>query len=428
MPSAPVNAIEKVVIVFLENHTFDNLASDVSGGDGDTTLPLAPDVVTPDPPHDHPHWMRRDQPFGQGGARRERYGRAQLPNIYSLMDAFTTCDRYFSDVATNSFPNHAFAIGADAEDSIANPHRNQLPFLQTPGVPVRLDGAGKTWANYGNGFAFKYYIEPRMHQNALPHGQFQQDAASGRLPDVSWVYAPGHQDFHPGPITSPDGSSMSASDAWLGSAVGAVATGRLPDGRPLWDHVAVFITFDDWGGWSDHVVPPVVERVGAADPTFANDPYRYGSRVPCVVVSPFAKARYVSHVTSSHASLVAFIERLWGLPPSPNAKARARTTAAAEVAMADCLDLTQAPLPPPVLAPGKQVPGPAKKVPAKKAPGKKVPTPAKKVAAKKVPTPAKKVAAKKVAAKKVRAKKVAAKKTVSKQLPAKKVPAKKVGR
>jgi len=82
--------------------------------------------------------------------------------------------------------------------------------------------------------------------------------------------------------------------------------------------------------------------------TFPNskDQYRFGSRVPCVVVGPFAKAKHVSHVQSSHASLVAFIERLFGLPPSPNADAARRTTAATEHALADCVDINQKPLPP----------------------------------------------------------------------------------
>jgi|ERR1700674_1846031 len=330
--------IEKVVIIFPENHTFDNLASEVAGSDGDLSLPLAPDIVQPDPPHDHLHWMRRDQP-APGGARRQRYGRAQLPVIYRLMDTFATCDRYFSDVAANSFPNHAFSIGADAEGEDQNPSQAHPISLVTPGLPVRLETAGKTWANYGNGFAFKHYADSRMHANVRAQGAFQTDALKGLLPDVSWVYAPPHMDFHPGPIQF--GSSMKASDQWLNSAVKAISAGKLADGRPLWDHVLVFITFDDWGGWVDHVAPPVLEKLPNGEP------YRYGSRVPCAVVSPFAKPKFVSHVTSSHTSLVAFIERLWAISPSPNPAARTRTTAATEKAMSDCINLNQRPLPNP---------------------------------------------------------------------------------
>ena len=311
---------------------------EVASTDGDLTLASAPDVVVPDPPHDHSHWMRRNQ-APPSGARRQRYGRVQLPVIYRLMDNFATCDRYFSDVAANSFPNHAFSIGADAEGEDQNPSQTHPISLQTPGLPIRLEAAGKSWANYGDGFAFKHYADLRMHANVRAQGMLQTDAANGLLPDVSWVYAPPHKDFHPGPIQF--GSSMKASDQWLNTAIQAIANGRLGDGRPLWDHVIVFVTFDDWGGWSDHVVPPVLEKLPNGEP------YRYGSRVPCVTVSPFAKPKFVSHVTSSHTSLVAFVERLFGIPASSNPAARARTTSDAEKAMSDSIDLSQAPLPRP---------------------------------------------------------------------------------
>ena len=331
--------IKTVVILFLENHTFDNLASDVVGTDGNTALAVAQDIVTPDPGHGHPDWMKRNDP-APAGARRERYTRAQVPRLYSLMDAFTVCDRYFSDVAANSFPNHAFAIGADAEGWYMNPSEKKKTPITVPGVPVRLEEAGKTWGNYGEGFAFPQYTDPRMHANAHPAEQLLMDAAGGKLPDVSWAYAPSHKDFHPGdPVdTHDDGSSVAASVA-----------GKNADGTALWEHVAVFITFDDWGGWDDHVDPPVLETFPANHGKYAGDPYRYGSRVPCLLVSPYAKPHNVSKVTSSHTSLVAFVERLWNLPPSPSPQAAARTTALTEKAMADCFDFTQAPLAQPAM-------------------------------------------------------------------------------
>ena len=331
--------VSKVVIFFMENHTTDNVASDVPGVCGNPTLPLAPDVVVPDPPHDHGHWMQRKTP-APGGARRQRYSAAELPNLYLLMNGFTVCDNYFSDYAGNSFPNHRFAIGADAEWAFMNPGHRYTFTVQTPGLPARLSKAQKTWANYGKGFAFAQYKDPSMHRNVKTQAQLLADARAGRLPNVSWVYGPRGNDFHPGPVGQGDGSSMEASDAWLGSAVKAVATGKD------WPHVMVFITFDDWGGWDDHVDPPAVEKFPQGTP-FAGEPYRYGSRVPCIVVGPYAKASHVSHALSSHVSLIAFIERLWGLSPSPNADAKRRTMA--DTAMRDCHDFTQTPLAPPRL-------------------------------------------------------------------------------
>ena len=316
--AAAMAPVSNVVVMFMENHTFDNLASDVAGVDGDLSLALAPDRPH-DAPHNHQAWMRRAT-----GAVRQRYSRAQVPFIVSLMDRYTVCDRYYSDVSTNSFPNHAFAIGADAEGAITNPTTGTKPFLNYPGVPVRLAAHGHRWANYGHGFAFRYYTDAAMRTNTHPAAQVVTDAHNGQLPDVCWVYGPGGQDFHPG------SSSMRASDSWLQTTIQGIASGKRADGQPLWDHLALFVTFDDWGGWTDHVPPPVLET------TSTGDPYRYGSRVPCVVVSPFAKARHVSHDTSSHTSLVAYIERLYNLAPSTNPAAAARTANANEHALADC--------------------------------------------------------------------------------------------
>lgn len=322
-------SITKIVIVFCENHTYDNLCSDVLGGDGDTSLPLGPDKPK-DQSHGHAAWMTRATT-----ATRTRYTRSQLPGLYQLMDTYTVCDRYFTDVTSNSFPNHAFAIGADAEGAITNPRTGTAPFLKYPGVPTRLAAARHSWANYGHGFAFAYYQDPTMRTNAHPADQVVTDANAGTLPDVSWVYPPGGLTFHPA------SSTMSASDRWLHHTVTAIAAGKLPNGQPLWPELAIFVTFDDWGGYTDHVTPPVTDRLAN------HDPYRYGSRVPCVVVSPYAKPRHVSHTVSSHTSLVAFIERTFHLPPSPNPAARARTTTPTEVAMADTIDLAQPHLPPP---------------------------------------------------------------------------------
>ena len=222
--------ISKVVIFFMENHTTDNFASDIPGVIGNSALPLAPDMPVPDPPHDHGHWMIRKTP-APGGARRQRYSASQIPNLSMLMSSFTVCNNYFSDYAGNSFPNHAFAIGADAEWAYMNPGHRYTITLQTAGLPARLAPAKKTWANYGKGFAFAHYKDASMHGNVKTQAQFLADAKVGRLPNVSWVYGPSGQDFHPGA-----GSSMKASDTWLGTAVKAVATGTD------WPNVIAFIT------------------------------------------------------------------------------------------------------------------------------------------------------------------------------------------
>ena len=115
---------------------------------------------------------------------------------------------------------------------------------------------------------------------------------------------------------------------WSVDQVNAIVAAKL------WPQVAIFITWDDWGGWWDHVTPPEVEKW--TDGT----QFRYGGRVGCLVLSPYARKSYVSMALHSHVSLVKFCENNFGLP-SLNAR-----TAASD-GMADCFDMSQAPLPPP---------------------------------------------------------------------------------
>ncbi len=96
----------------------------------------------------------------------------------------------------------------------------------------------------------------------------------------------------------------------------------------------IFLTWDDWGGWWDHVTPPEVEKW--SDGT----QFRYGGRVGCLVLSPYARKGYVSRALHSHVSLIRFCENNFGL-----GSLNARTQAAD--GMEDCFDFTQAPQPPP---------------------------------------------------------------------------------
>src|SRR3984893_4910986 len=116
----------------------------------------------------------------------------------------------------------------------------------------------------------------------------------------------------------------------------------------LWDRVAIFITWDDWGGWYDHVDPPVVEtwdhthaqRGADALAEFDGQPFRYGSRVPCLVVGPYAKPGHISRQLNSHVSLLKFCEDLFGIDPLTDRDGAAN-------GMSDCIDLSQVPNPHP---------------------------------------------------------------------------------
>jgi phospholipase C len=114
---------------------------------------------------------------------------------------------------------------------------------------------------------------------------------------------------------------------WIVSQVNAIVKGGL------WPQTAIFITWDDWGGWYDHVTPPEVEK------STDGRQFRYGTRVGCLVLSPYAKAGYISKTLHSHVSLIKFCETIFGLK---NLNAR---DAAAD-GMPDCFDFAPKPPPP----------------------------------------------------------------------------------
>ena len=307
--------IRHVVIIFKENHAFDNYFGRFKGADGDATLPLAPDPPTSDHPHDHATWLKRATV-----AARQQYDQPNIPNYWRYAQQFTLCDRYFTDVAGPSTPNHLMVIAADSP-IINNPHYrdpiNQQPPFNLPSLPANLEKAGLTWRNYG-GYAQGYISALKASPNNVKAAQFVTDAAAGRLATVSWVYGPTGMSEHPV-------ESVKAGDHWTATQIDAIVKGGL------WPSTVVFITWDDWGGWYDHVNPPLAEKW--TDGT----QFRFGSRVGCIVLSPYAKAGNISHTQHSHVSLVKFCEKTFGLP-AINARDQASDD------MSDCFDFNQKPL------------------------------------------------------------------------------------
>jgi phospholipase C len=310
--------IKHVVIIFKENHGFDNYFGTFPGANGDASLPHLADPPTMDPVHTHEAWLKRATNAVKG-----QYHLSDIPNYFSLAKQYTLCDNYFTDVAGPSTPNHLMAIAGDSP-IIANPHHNdpkkiQPPF-NIPSLPENLQKAGLSWKNYG-GYAFDYITKLKNSPNSVLAGQFAADAAAGKLPNVSWVYGPKNLSEHPTEVVA-DG------DAWTAAQIKAIVKGGL------WSSTAVLITWDDWGGWYDHVTPPMVEKW--TDGT----QFRYGNRVGCIVVSPFVKPGYISSVLHSHVSMVKFCETIFGLAP-----VNKRVKAAND--LMDCFDFKQKPLPVP---------------------------------------------------------------------------------
>src|SRR5215469_5654576 len=318
--------IQNVVILFKENHALDNYFGTFPGANG-AIMSHSPNPPPQDPDHSHKAWLNRAK-----GAVRQQFLEADIPAYFAYGKRFTLCDNYFTDVAGPSTPNHLMLLTADSP-VIDNPNGN--PVYDLPSLPASLDAAGLSWGNYG-GYAFAM-IKALAGRPKLASEQFAKDAAAGKLPAVSWVYAPHALSEHP-PDPQDQGARPPVGNVtngmqWTVDQVNAIVQGGL------WPKTAIFITWDDWGGWWDHVDPPEAEKW--SDGT----QFRYGSRVGCLVLSPYVKAGYISHVTHSHVSLVKFCEDTFGLP-TLNAR-----DAAAD-GMADCFDFTQKQLPPPANLPG----------------------------------------------------------------------------
>jgi phospholipase C len=240
----PHNPIERVVIIVKENHTFDNYFGTFPGANG-ASLPAAQDPPSVgDPPHDHSAWLERET-----SALKQQYSEVNIPAYFSLARQFTLCDNYFTEVASQSEPNHLMLIAA-ASPIIDNASKNRtyqpLEPFNIPTLPKALEKAGLTWATYGDP-AFSYFnaiTALKGSPNILPWTKFDADAAAGNLPNVSWVYAPASPtdlSEHP-----PSGKTAGQQTVKLGSQWTADRVHNLGRSR-LWPTCAIFITWDDWG-------------------------------------------------------------------------------------------------------------------------------------------------------------------------------------
>jgi len=333
----PHNPIEHVVIIVKENHTFDNYFGSFPGVNG-AKLPAAHDPPPSDPPHDHGAWLDR-----AAHAVKRQYRESDIPAYFSFARQFTLCDNYFTEVASQSEPNHLMLIAA-ASPVIDNANKSrryqpQEPF-DIPTLPKAVERAKLTWATYGDpGFSyFSRVKELKGSRQIQSWTRFDADVANGRLPSVCWVYAPSTPlDLSEHPPHAGNQQTVRLGAEWTARRV--VKLGQ----SGLWARSAVFITWDDWGGWYDHVDAPLRDEwtggSPANGPDYSNTQFSYGPRVGCLVISPYSK-RGISSALHSHVSLVKFCEVTFGLTPL-NARD------AASDHMADCFDFQQPPLPPP---------------------------------------------------------------------------------
>jgi phospholipase C len=316
--------IKNIVFFIQENHSFDSLFAGFPGANGKYAGQNCPDSLLKDPPHNH------SDAFQPDGATSEEarcsYREADAPNYWKVARTFTLSDNYFADVRGPSFPNFLMMISGQTPILRPGSPSDVCPqfCLDIEVLPHRLDERGLTWGDYGGIFTSIESLMGRPEVMDFQDEKFFEDAAGGTLPNVAWLNS-GY--LHDGDAKSGHPPfSLCVGENYAVKVLNAVMNG------PQWPNTALFLVWDEWGGFYDHVEPPVAERW--EDGT----PYRYGHRAPCIVISPYARSGYVSHTFYSHVSLLRFAEAIFDLEPLTERDARANN-------MLECFDFDQPPLP-----------------------------------------------------------------------------------
>lgn len=242
------------------------------------------------------------------------YDAADLPYYYALANTFAIGDRYFASVLAGTIPNRLYLYAATSFGHVQNDAAPPGGWTQ-PTIFNRLDAAHVSWKIYYNEYAFARdfaYVRDHAPGNVVPIADYFTDAAAGTLPQVSFI-----DPVWNGPITLQN-SEHPPADLQVGQAYVAGVIGALM-ASPNWSSSALFLTYDENGGFYDNVVPPAAPLPDAIAPLYEGAKYggtfdRYGFRVPMTVVSPYAKPHFVSHVVNDHTSILSFIEHRFDLP------------------------------------------------------------------------------------------------------------------
>jgi phospholipase C len=375
--------IRHVIVIVQENRTPDYLFQGIPGADiakygtdsrGDRVKLQPISLQTQwDLKHAHTSFL---QDFNDGkmngfdaGLPEHKYLRpfgyapeSEVAPYHEMAKQYVFADRMFQSNQGPSFPAHLYIVSGTAGDASTAPYRvatnphdgdtgrpapggcdakpsvyvatidprngsagpKPFPCFDRPVLANLLEAKHVSWRYYqphrgaGRWEAMDAYRNVRYthrYDNVVwPSQRILDDVKVGRLAGVSWVIPAGAWSDHAGRLGSTKGPS------WVAAIVNAVGESRY------WRSTAIFITWDDWGGWYDHVPPPIENH------------YELGFRVPLVVVSPYAKRGYVSKTRHEFASLLVFTEETFGI-----ARGSLGTTDRRADDLMDCFDFSQKP-------------------------------------------------------------------------------------
>jgi phospholipase C len=373
-------AIEHIIVLMMENHSFDNYLGMLGRGNGFRLRDGVPTNVNPDASGNlvrafhMPSTCQLDGAPGQNwnashisldNGRNDGFVRASgpvamgywtsddIPFYYGLASTFTLADHWFGSCLAQTYPNRRFLLAGTAAGIVSTSIKSLVaPPPPNGNIMERLDAHGISWLDYysdlpGVGVLLKY--TSAHPEKLVPIDQFFTDAAAGTLPSVSFV----------DPLFEGGGSEENPDDIQIGEAFAAQVINAVMSG-PGWPHTVLIWCYDEHGGYYDHVRPPRAVAPDDIPPNIHVPPDqpggydRYGFRVPAVVVSPFARPGHVSRRPRDHTAVMKLIETKWNLPALTYRDANADD-------LLDCLDLhgPAAFLVPPTLPPPGLVANPS---------------------------------------------------------------------
>ncbi len=327
LPSPQNSGIEHIVLVAMENRSFDHILGwlphangkqqglnylDKSGHPHPTYhLTNYQNCALADPDHSYAGgriqfdkgkcdgWLRAATndlfPIGY-------YTAKDLSFLSQAAPHWTTCDNYFAGIMAPTYPNRFYMHSAQTDRLDQSTTLSTLPTLWD-----RLAADGIDGRYFFNDVPFTAFWGAKYLGISQLYIEFLAACASGTLPQVSYV-DPRFIDEASG--TSNDDhphADIRNGEAFLNQVYTAVTSG------PAWQNTVLIITFDEWGGFFDHVAPPLAP-IPPADAALGSDG-RLGFRVPALVISPFARRRSVARAPFNHTSVLKLIEWRWSLAP-----------------------------------------------------------------------------------------------------------------
>jgi phospholipase C len=397
-----INKINHIIVIYMENHSFDNLYGQFPGANGIPATPANAQIDTSngtaystlpwsDTVHFKPKPSLANKPFDIGplvppaqktndlvhryyqeqnqidGGKMDKfaaisdakglsmgyYQTTQLP-MYPIVQQYTLCDNFFHSAFGGSFLNHMWLIAAQTPQwtaapskmltvldskgnpttdknctpdyyvvntsySVNSPHPNfadpttLIPNLTFKTIGDELTTANVSWAWYSGKWnsvqtagstdssLFQFHHQPFAYFANFADGtqakkdhlkdetDFTAAINAGTLPAVSFWKPYGVDNEHPGY------TDLITGDTYLANMINTIKN------SPIWNDCAIIITYDEHGGFWDHVAPPVIDKWGP------------GARVPGIIISPFAKTGYVDHTQYETVSILSFIEKRFGL-------------------------------------------------------------------------------------------------------------------